>query len=100
MEFPKANFPPDAKDFVMALLRRDAKDRLPLRPGGIANLRGHAWYKGFDWDSLGEGTLEPPYKPVVKSQNDSGNFTARKEDMPRQIEFNDDGSGIFNGFGE
>jgi len=38
-------------------------------------------------------TIEPPYKPVVKNKKDIANFSARKEDMPRQIEFKDDGSG-------
>lgn len=64
-----------------------------MRPGGVTNLTSHAWYQGFDWDSFKKLELEAPYKPVVKGKKDIANFSARKEDMPRQIEYHDDGSG-------
>merc|ERR1719443_2205065 len=54
--------------------------------GGGGSCRDHKWYGGFDWDAMKNGTLDAPYKPVVKSKKDIANFSARKEDMPRQIE--------------
>eukprot|EP00929_Paragymnodinium_shiwhaense_P115328 TRINITY_DN840_c0_g2_i2.p1 TRINITY_DN840_c0_g2~~TRINITY_DN840_c0_g2_i2.p1 ORF type:complete len:794 (-),score=285.62 TRINITY_DN840_c0_g2_i2:180-2561(-) len=93
----KVPFPPKCQgpvgDLVKALLKKEPSERLPMRPGAVQNIKDHKWYNGFDWDSFTKLTMEPPYKPVVKSKKDVANFSARKEDMPRQIEYHDDGSG-------
>lgn len=93
----KVPFPPKCQgpvgDLIKALLKKEPSERLPMRPGGITNVKNHKWYQGFDWDAMKAGTLDAPYKPVVKSKKDIANFSARKEDMPRQIEYKDDGTG-------
>jgi serine/threonine protein kinase len=93
----KVQFPPKCQgpvgELVKALLKKEPSERLPMRPGGVKNLKEHKWYSGFDWESFTKLTMEAPYKPVVKSKKDIANFSARKEDMPRQIEYKDDGSG-------
>lgn len=66
--------------------RNDPVERLPMKPGGVKNLTEHKWFTDFDWDSLSNQTMAPPYKPVVKSKKDLQNFVARKEDAPRTIE--------------
>ena len=65
----------------------------PHRISGIKNIQSHKWYASFGWDAMENMTLDPPYKPVVKSKKDISNFSARKEDMPKQVEYHDDGSG-------
>jgi len=93
----KVPFPPKCQgavgELIKALLKKEPSERLPMRPGGVKNMREHKWFSGFDWEAMKEGKADPPYKPVVKSKKDIANFSARKEDMPRQIEFKDDGSG-------
>jgi cGMP-dependent protein kinase len=93
----KVPFPPKCQgnvgDLVKALLKKEPSERLPMRPGGVKNLRDHKWFGGFDWEQFKSMTMDPPYKPVVKSKKDIANFSARKEDMPRQIEYKDDGTG-------
>lgn len=93
----KVPFPPKCQgpvgDLVKALLKKEPSERLPMRPGGVKNLKDHKWYAGFDWGAMQGLTMEAPYKPVVKSKKDIANFSARKEDMPRQIEYKDDGTG-------
>jgi serine/threonine protein kinase len=93
----KVPFPPKCQgnvgDLIKVLLKKEPSERLPMRPGGISNLKDHKWFAGFDWPVFQEQALDPPYKPVVKSKKDIANFSARKEDMPRQIEYVDDGSG-------
>jgi len=93
----KVPFPPKCQgpvgDLIKALLKKEPSERICCRPGGVQNLKDHKWYGGFDWSAFESDTLEPPYKPVVKSKKDIANFSARKEDMPRQIEYTDDGSG-------
>jgi len=81
------------ESLIKGLLKREPAERLPMRPGGVANIKKAKWYEGFDFDTMFNGKLEAPYKPVVKSQKDIANFSARKEDMPRQIEYKDDKSG-------
>jgi len=93
VEFPRKCTGP-IEELVKSLLKKEMGDRLPMRPGGVQNLMKHKWYQDFDWDAMKNLTLEPPYRPVVKSKKDIANFSnARKEDMPRQIEWKDDGSG-------
>merc|ERR1712232_948847 len=93
----KVPFPPKCQgptaDMVKALLKKEPSERLPMRPGGVQNMEDHKWFSGFDWDAMFNCTIDVPYKPVVKSKKDIANFSARKEDMPRQIEYKDDGSG-------
>jgi len=82
----------NAEVLIKGLLKKEPSERLPMRPGGTKNLKVTKWYNDFDWTAMGEGKLEPPYKPVVKSKTDIANFSARKEDMPRHLEYKDDGS--------
>jgi len=82
-------------DLIRALLKNEPSERLPMRPGSIRNLKEHKWYRiiSFDWKALFEGKLEAPYMPLVKSKRDIANFYVRKEDMPRVMEYKDNGSG-------
>jgi len=93
----KVSFPPRCNgpvaDLVKALLQRDPADRLPMKASKVQNLRKHKWFATFSWNQMENQTLEPPYKPAVKSTADLANFNARKEDMPPQIHYQDDGSG-------
>jgi hypothetical protein len=93
----KVQFPPKCQgpvgDLIKALLKKEPSERLPMRPGGIQNIKNHKWYQGFDWEMCKSGELDVPYKPIVKDKKDIANFTARKEDMPKQIEYADDGTG-------
>jgi len=93
----KVPFPPKCQgpvgDLIKALLKKEPSERLPMRPGGLQNLKDHKWFAGFDWQAFIDLKMDPPYKPIVKSKKDIANFSARKEDMPRQIEYQDDGSG-------
>mmetsp|Transcript_98262 Transcript_98262/g.276319 ORF Transcript_98262/g.276319 Transcript_98262/m.276319 type:complete len:143 (-) Transcript_98262:55-483(-) len=89
----KIPFPPKCQgivgDLIKNLLKNEPSERLPMRPGGVNTLKSHKWFEGFDWDAMFAFTLEAPYKPVVKSKKDLANFSARKEDMPKQLEYHD-----------
>lgn len=93
----KVDFPPKCQgpvgDFIKSLLKASPSERLPMRSGGVKNLKDCEWYEGYDWDAMFNLNMDPPYKPAVKSKTDIGNFCAKKKDMPKQIEYKDDGSG-------
>jgi len=80
-------------EVVKALLKRNPSERLPMKASGVKGLQDHEWYKEFDWQQMLELKFPVPYKPVVKSKKDLANFHARKEDMPKVLEYKDDGSG-------
>jgi cGMP-dependent protein kinase len=91
----KVHFPAKCQgtvgDLIKALLKKEPSERLPAK--GVQHLKSHKWFNNFDWDAFCKLTMDPPYKPMVKSKKDIANFAARKEDMPKQIEYHDDGSG-------
>eukprot|EP00927_Polykrikos_kofoidii_P067789 TRINITY_DN63233_c0_g1_i1.p1 TRINITY_DN63233_c0_g1~~TRINITY_DN63233_c0_g1_i1.p1 ORF type:complete len:781 (-),score=159.73 TRINITY_DN63233_c0_g1_i1:65-2407(-) len=95
----KVSFPPKCKgnieNLIKSLCDKEPANRLPMKKGGITNIKKHAWFKdkNFDWVGMAKLTLSPPYVPVVKSRTDLTNFCAREEDLPPRVPYKDDGSG-------
>merc|ERR1712232_608208 len=93
----KVSFPPKLKgpveDLIKSLCKKEPSERLPMKKGGIENIKKHKWYGEFSWQGMKDLTMEPPYKPQVKNKKDIANFNARKEDMPPQVPYKDDKSG-------
>merc|ERR1719476_940148 len=89
----KVSFPQKCQghvgDLIKGLLKKEPSERIPMQTNGAKKLREVKWYQNFKWDEMQQLTMEPPYKPAVKSKKDIANFSARKEDMPRQIEYKD-----------
>jgi len=79
-------------ELIKALLKREPSERLPMRPGKARNIKQHKWYSSFNWEDHATLRLEVPYRPLVRNKKDISNFHARKEDMPRHMEYHDDGS--------
>ncbi|KAK9843783.1 hypothetical protein WJX81_006189 [Elliptochloris bilobata] len=69
-----------AADLIRSLLQVDPELRLGAR--GPADVRGHAWFAGFDWGALEAHALAPPLLPRVKRPLDARNFA--HFDSPRQ----------------
>jgi len=93
----KVSFPSNCKGTVQTLIKGLCQStpamRLPMKVGGSDNIKSHEWYRKFDWKAMEDFTMEPPYKPSVKSPKDLSNFHARKEDRPPDCTYRDDGSG-------
>jgi len=83
----------DPEDLIKGLCKADPSERLPMRKGGIDNLQQHGFYQDFAWEDMRNLKATPPYLPVVKNKKDIANFSARKEDMPPQVPYRDNGSG-------
>lgn len=75
---------------VRTLLRSEPMERLPMRPGGLMNLRTSKWFSDFDWNGLKDLNVDSPFKPVVKSRKDLGNFFASDKDLPKEIPYIED----------
>lgn len=83
----------EPEDLIKGLCKADPSERLPMRKGGIENLQQHGFYQDFAWEDMRNMRAEPPYLPAVKNKKDIANFSARKEDMPPQVPYKDNGSG-------
>lgn len=80
------------EELVKGLCAANAADRLPMKKKGSENVKKHAWYEGFDWASMENMSMTPPYVPAVKSATDSSNFKASAADKPPEIKFVPDSS--------
>mmetsp|Transcript_156926 Transcript_156926/g.273150 ORF Transcript_156926/g.273150 Transcript_156926/m.273150 type:complete len:827 (+) Transcript_156926:195-2675(+) len=85
----------EAGNLIKALLKKEPSERLPMRSGGVPNIKKHKWFGSvkYDWAALEQVKMPPPYRPEVKSPKDIGNFNARKEDIPKPVSYVPDGSG-------
>lgn len=55
----------ELRDFVKQLLVRKPAYRLGSGTGGVAAIKKHPWFNGFDWDAFVAKKLKAPYLPVV-----------------------------------
>lgn len=73
----------EAKDLMRGLLRKKPSERLGAatagsKTAGFNAIKKHPWFVGFDWRKLKYQTMEPPYSPKVKDEQDASNFKCRK----------------------
>ncbi|KAJ3178748.1 hypothetical protein HDU87_003303 [Geranomyces variabilis] len=83
--FP-AHFDPNARDLIRKLLTADRTKRLGNLRGGAADIRGHKWFKGVDWDVLVARGTRTPIVPVVAGPGDTRNFETYSEVEPEANE--------------
>ncbi|CAL1163252.1 unnamed protein product [Cladocopium goreaui] len=90
----KVTFPskvsPSAQRVIQGLLRRAPAFRLPMKKGGVKNLKEADYYIDLDWRQLQMQAAEAPFQ----SRPDEKNFQSGAE--PRKapfVPFQDDGSG-------
>lgn len=73
----------EAQGLISDLLVKDPAKRLGSGKGDIEEIKKHKWFKtawepsngGLDWDKLYKMEVLPPYKPKVKSETDTSNFS-------------------------
>ncbi|EIW69747.1 hypothetical protein TREMEDRAFT_30295, partial [Tremella mesenterica DSM 1558] len=80
---PHPRLSPDCLDLMTKLLC-EPEDRLGgglgLGSDGADRIKGHAWFRGIDWDHIGEQT--PPYQPDLAAEDDTRHFD---EDIPDEV---------------
>jgi len=59
----------DAKSLLEQLLSRDPAQRLGSKGGD--EVKAHQWFADIQWDKLLRKEIEPPFKPKVKSMDDT-----------------------------
>mmetsp|Transcript_15773 Transcript_15773/g.24207 ORF Transcript_15773/g.24207 Transcript_15773/m.24207 type:complete len:525 (+) Transcript_15773:97-1671(+) len=71
-------FPPNlsnpCKDLITKLLQRDPKIRMGSGLSDVDDIKNHAFFSDLDWEQLMRREIEAPYRPNVKSADDTSNF--------------------------
>eukprot|EP00744_Colponema_vietnamica_P000327 GILI01000578.1.p1 GENE.GILI01000578.1~~GILI01000578.1.p1 ORF type:complete len:896 (+),score=318.89 GILI01000578.1:250-2937(+) len=64
LEFPPYVKDDDAKDILSKMLKRNPEHRLGCSDRGVAEIKEHPFFYGFDWENLLNRTLRPPLVPA------------------------------------
>eukprot|EP01071_Lankesteria_metandrocarpae_P005373 Lankesteria_metandrocarpae@DN3972_c0_g1_i1.p1 len=71
--FPKY-FDKYARALVKRLLTHDLGKRYGNLKAGVEDIKQHRWFGGLNWDELLEKRQPAPYRPTVRSPDDTSNF--------------------------
>ena len=59
----------ELKDLLYKILTVD-----PLKRPTLQNIKEHKWFKNMNWEVLLQRKITPPFKPTIKSSDDTNNF--------------------------
>lgn len=79
VSFPSI-IPTKAKDMIKQLCRPKPFDRLGCKRKGIDDIRNHGWFNNFEWESLKEHKMAPPFRPELNSNVDTKYFDKFRRD--------------------
>ncbi|KAF5295572.1 hypothetical protein FQR65_LT10435 [Abscondita terminalis] len=71
------------RDLISNMLQVDRTKRYGILKGGSKDVKGHEWFRSFDWDGVLGQKVKPIFKPQVKGMEDSTNFAFYKEEPLR-----------------
>lgn len=74
LKFPR-NFDKNAKSLVKHLLVADLTKRYGNLKNGVNDIKNHRWNAGLDWIRLLQKNIEMPYRPTIRSPDDTSNFS-------------------------
>jgi len=92
----------NAKSLLEGLLTRDPEKRLGSNGG--TDVKHHPWFGDIDWDKLVRKEIDPPFKPKVRSADDTSQidptFTRERaiDSVPDPSVLSDSVQGNFEGF--
>ena len=79
IKFP-SNFSPSAKSIIKHCLEKDVGKRYGCLAKGIADIKGHRFFKDLDWNSLSKQRGKPPYVPPLTNNDDMSLLNIINED--------------------
>jgi len=76
--FDQITVPRNVNRTAVTLMKRFCREnpveRIGYQKDGVLDIKKHRWFQGFDWEGLGNRTLEPPITPKVSGVSDTSNF--------------------------
>ncbi|XP_012274950.1 ribosomal protein S6 kinase beta-1 isoform X2 [Orussus abietinus] len=94
---------PDARDLIRKLLKRQVAQRLGSSPSDAEQVMSHNFFKHISWQDVISRKLEPPFKPSLKSADDTSQFDEQftatdPVDSPVESTLSESANMIFQGF--
>ena len=91
IKFP-SNFPNNAKSLIKHCLEKDVGKRYGCLIRGVNDIKGHRFFKDFDWNALLKQRGKPPYIPPLANNEDMSllNIITDEEEEPTSIDPNED----------
>ncbi|XP_068832667.1 ribosomal protein S6 kinase beta-1 isoform X3 [Capricornis sumatraensis] len=103
----KLNLPPyltqEARDLLKKLLKRNAASRLGAGPGDAGEVQAHPFFRHINWEELLARKVEPPFKPLLQSEEDVSQFDSKftrqtPVDSPDDSALSESANQVFLGF--
>lgn len=73
---------PDAKNIITKLLNRKIEYRLGFGEKDGDAIKCHPFFKSVDWTAMYERRVDPPFKPMLRSDDDISMFDKEFTSMP------------------
>ena len=91
IKFP-TNFPASAKSLIKHCLEKDVSKRYGCLSRGVADIKGHRFFKDLDWNSLAKQRGKPAYIPPVTNNDDMSllNIITDEEEDAKPVDPNND----------
>ncbi|XP_027630030.1 ribosomal protein S6 kinase beta-1 isoform X2 [Tupaia chinensis] len=86
-----------------ALLKRNAASRLGAGPGDAGEVQAHPFFRHINWEELLARKVEPPFKPLLQSEEDVSQFDSKftrqtPVDSPDDSTLSESANQVFLGF--
>lgn len=93
----------DSRDLIRRLMKRQVSQRLGSAPADGQAVRAHSFFKNVNWDDVLARRLDPPIKPVLRSEDDVSQFDTKftkqiPVDSPDETTLSESANLIFQGF--
>uniref|UniRef100_A0A2K6KXZ2 Ribosomal protein S6 kinase B1 n=1 Tax=Rhinopithecus bieti TaxID=61621 RepID=A0A2K6KXZ2_RHIBE len=97
----KLNLPP--LPHAKQLLKRNAASRLGAGPGDAGEVQAHPFFRHINWEELLARKVEPPFKPLLQSEEDVSQFDSKftrqtPVDSPDDSTLSESANQVFLGF--
>ena len=91
IKFP-TNFPASARSLIKHCLEKDVSKRYGCLSRGVADIKGHRFFKDLDWNSLAKQRGKPAYIPPVTKNDDMSllNIITDEEEDAKPVDPNND----------
>lgn len=91
----------DVRDFILKLLVKEPRKRLGGGINDAKEIKQHPFFKKIDWDLLAKKKIAAPFKPKIRDEMDTSNFSEEFTKLPIEISTSDNppnGHLLFKGY--
>lgn len=75
----------EVRDFILKLLVKDPRKRLGGGVKDAKDIKLHPFFKEIDWDLLAKKQIPAPFKPKIRDELDTSNFSDEFTKLPIEI---------------